>query len=101
MNLRSWIVQKTNRDFATSDTDFCCIACGVSSMMIGDAMKARLESVLQETFLKCPHGGDHIVRALVANRLLDAVQAGIVDIEDLKRIAQAALLELSQPPKSA
>jgi hypothetical protein len=87
--------------FATSDIGLFDVAYGVSSMPIGDPIKARLQLVLQETFQKCPHGGDHIIRAVVANRLLDAVQAGIVDMEDLKGIAQAALLELSQPPKSA
>ena len=71
-----------------------------NSMPIGDGFKTRLEFVLQETFQECPHGGDHISRAFVANRLLNAAQTGIVKLDDLKSIAKAALLEIPQPPTS-
>jgi len=70
-------------------------------MTIGGGFKRRLEFVLEQTFQHFVHGGDHMSRTFVANRLLEAAQTGIVKLEDLKRIAQAALIEASQPSKSA
>jgi hypothetical protein len=67
-------------------------------MTIGDGFKARLEFVLEQVFENLSSGGDHLTRAFVAERLLKAAQAGIVKLEDLKRVAQDALL---QAPKSA
>jgi hypothetical protein len=54
--------------------------------------------VLEQVFENLSSGGDHLTRAFVAERLLKAAQAGIVKLEDLKRVAQDALL---QAPKSA
>lgn len=71
------------------------------SMKIGDGFKARLEFVLEQVFANLSHGGDHETRAFVAQRLLKAAQAGIVRLDDLKRVAGEALLDALQAPKSA
>ncbi|MDE1934330.1 hypothetical protein [Bradyrhizobium sp.] len=70
-------------------------------MKIGDGFKARLEFVLEQVFANLSHGGDHETRAFVAQRLLKAAQAGIVRLDDLKRVAGEALLDALQAPKSA
>ena len=70
-------------------------------MKIGDGFKARLEFVLEQAFESASCGGDHESRALVATRLLRAAQSGTVKLDDLKRVAQEALLEVLQTPKSA
>jgi hypothetical protein len=70
-------------------------------MTIGDGFKARLEFVLEQVFENLSYGGDHPTRAFVAQRLLGAAQAGIVKLEDLKQVAQEALLDALQAPKSA
>lgn len=67
-------------------------------MTIGDGFKARLEFVLEQVFENLSSGGDHATRSFVAQQLLKAAQAGIVKLEDLKQVAQDALL---QAPKSA
>jgi hypothetical protein len=69
-------------------------------MTIGDGFKARLEFVLEETFHNSLHGGEHMSRAFVASRLLEAAQNGIVKLEDLRGVAEVALTEASRPPKS-
>jgi hypothetical protein len=72
------------------------------SMKIGDGFKARLEFVLEQVFEKLSDGGDHETRAFVAKRLLRAAQAGIVKLDDLKRVAGDALRDaLLHTPKSA
>lgn len=70
-------------------------------MKIGDGFKARLEFVLEQVSENLSCGGDHATRAFVAKRLLKAARAGIVKFEDLKRVAQEALLDASQSSKSA
>ena len=70
-------------------------------MKIGEGFKARLEFVLEQVFESLSHGGDHETRAFVAARLLKAAQAGIVRLDDLKRVAGDALRDALQTPKSA
>lgn len=70
-------------------------------MKIGDGFKARLEFVLEQVFQNLSYGGDHDSRAFVAKELLKAAQSGVVKLEDLKRVAQDALLQALQVPKSA
>lgn len=70
-------------------------------MTIGDGFKARLEFVLEQVFENCSDGGDHESRAFVAKQLLKAAQRGILSLEKLKDVAQEALLEALQAPKSA
>jgi len=72
-------------------------------MNIGDGFKARLEFVLEQVFNGLSSGGDHETRAYVAQRLLRAAQSGIVKLDDLKQVAQNALLDMLrlQPPPSA
>ena len=69
-------------------------------MKIGDGFKARLEFVLEQVFENLSCGGDHEMRAFVARRLLKAAQAGTVKMDDLTRIAQAALHDALDVPKS-
>ena len=70
-------------------------------MKIGDGFKARLEFVLEQVSENLSHGGDHETRAFVAQRILKAAQAGVVRLDDLKRVAGDALLDALQTPKSA
>ena len=70
-------------------------------MTIGDGFKARLEFVLEQVFEKLSDGGDHETRAFVAKRLLRAAQAGIVKLDDLKRVAGDALRDALHTPRSA
>ena len=67
-------------------------------MKIGDGFKTRLEFVLEQVFESLECGGDHETRAFVANRLLEAAQSGILKLEDLRRVAEDALVELLQLP---
>ena len=67
-------------------------------MKIGDGFKTRLEFVLEQVFESRLCGGDHEERAFVATRLLKAAQSGILKLEDLKRVAQDALIELLRLP---
>jgi hypothetical protein len=67
-------------------------------MKIGDGFKTRLEYVLEQVFESGSCGGDHQTRAFVAARLLAAAQSGILKLEDLRRVAQDALLELLRLP---
>jgi hypothetical protein len=70
-------------------------------MTIGSGFKMRLEFVLEQVFQNLSCGGDHAMRAQVATRLLEAAQSGILKLEDLRRVAQDALLELLQPSNPA
>lgn len=62
-------------------------------MVISDGFKVRLEFVLQQVFECDKNGGDHQKRAFVAARLLIAAQRGVVDLTDLKTLAEEAKLE--------
>ena len=70
-------------------------------MKIGDGFKTRLEFVLEQIFESCSCGGDHEARAFVATRLLKAAQSGILKLDDLKGVAQDALVELMHPQIAA
>jgi hypothetical protein len=70
-------------------------------MRISDGFKARLEFVLEQIFESFSYGGDHEVRAFVAERLLRAAESGIVKLDDLKQVATEALLDVARAPKSA
>lgn len=71
------------------------------SVTIGDGFKARLEFVLEQVFQDHSDGGDHVCRAFVAIRLLQAAQRGVLSLEKLKGVAQEALHEALSVPKSA
>lgn len=68
-------------------------------MKIGNGFKTRLEFVLEQVFGGLSDGGDHETRAYVAARLLEAAQSGILKLEDLRRVAHDALVELLRPSK--
>ncbi len=70
-------------------------------MKISNGFKMRLEFVLEQVFEGLSHGGDHETRAVVATRLLEAAQSGILKLDDLRRVAQDALLELLPAPTPA
>ena len=55
--------------------------------------KANMEVVLEEACRSLPHGGDHAVRAFIAQRLTDAVQAGRTTLGELGIVARKALAD--------
>jgi hypothetical protein len=58
-----------------------------------DRARANMEAALDEACKSLPHGGDHAVRAFIAHRLADAVQAGLTAIGELRIVARKALAE--------
>ena len=58
-----------------------------------EEIRANLEIVLRDVCVSPPGGGDHEVRKLIANRLLDAVGCGTFDLRDLRAVALRALME--------
>jgi hypothetical protein len=63
--------------------------------------QARMDLVLEEVCRQLSScGGDHESRKYIANQLIKAARAGKVDLEDLRAVADNALLNLV-PRKSA
>jgi hypothetical protein len=61
-----------------------------------DAIKRRLDLVLEEAFRDLPNGGDHGTRKLVAERLLDAARLGKTTLGELGMIARKAVSEIAK-----
>ena len=60
---------------------------------ISDRAKANMEVVLEETCRTLPHGGNHEVRAFIAQRLAEAAESGRTTIGHLAIIARKALAD--------
>lgn len=58
-----------------------------------DRAKANIEVVLEEICRPLPHGGDHKLRAHIAHRLADAVQAGRTTLGELRIVSRKALAD--------
>ena len=61
---------------------------------LSERTKANMDGVLEETCRQLPHGGDHDSRRFIAERLIEAAQAGHTTLGELGIIARRALAEL-------
>ncbi|WP_342739503.1 hypothetical protein [Bradyrhizobium sp. B117] len=59
-------------------------------MALSDRVKSNMELVLGETCRELPHGGDHESRRLIAERLLQAAEAGQNTLDELRSVALQA-----------
>ena len=58
--------------------------------------QARMDLVLEEVCRPLSrYGGDHESRRHIAKQLIRAARVGIVDVEDLRAVADEALLDLT------
>jgi hypothetical protein len=55
--------------------------------------KANIEVVVEQICRSLPHGGDAEVRAFIAHRLADAVQAGLTTLGELGIVGRKALAD--------
>jgi hypothetical protein len=53
-----------------------------------------MDVVLEETCRQLPHGGDHDSRKFIAERLIEAAQAGHATLGELGIVARRALAEI-------
>jgi hypothetical protein len=63
---------------------------------LSDALKRKLDLVLEEACRDLPNGGDHQSRKSVASLLLDAAQKGKTTLGELGMIARKAVAEISR-----
>jgi hypothetical protein len=68
---------------------------------ISDALKRKLDMVLEESCRELPNGGDHETRKMVADRLLDAAMAGHSTLSELGIIARKAISEITKGSSSS
>ena len=61
---------------------------------LSERTKANMDVVLEETCRQLPHGGDHDSRKFIAERLIEAAQAGHTTLGELGIIARRALAEI-------
>ena len=61
---------------------------------LSDRTKANMDVVLEETCRQLPYGGDHDSRKFIAERLIEAAQAGHSTLGELGIVARRALAEL-------
>ena len=59
-----------------------------------DALKRKLDVVLEEACRGLPNGGNHEIRKLVAARLLESAQRGKTTLGELGLIARKAVAEI-------
>jgi hypothetical protein len=61
---------------------------------LSERTKANMDVVLEETCRQLPHGGDHDSRKFIAERLIEAAQAGHATLGELGIVARRALAEI-------
>ncbi|AND91527.1 MULTISPECIES: hypothetical protein [Bradyrhizobium] len=61
---------------------------------LSERTKANMDVVLEETCRQLPHGGDHDSRKFIAERLIEAAQAGHSTLGELGIVARRALAEI-------
>ena len=61
---------------------------------LSERTKANMDVVLEETCRQLPHGGDHDSRRFIAERLIEAAQAGHSTLGELGIVARHALAEI-------
>lgn len=57
----------------------------------------HLDMVLEDVCRSLPHGGDHLTRKKVAEKLLSSARNGNVSIDGLVPVARDALREATKP----
>jgi hypothetical protein len=57
----------------------------------------HLDMVLEDVCRSLPHGGDHMTRKKVAEKLLSTARKGNVTIDGLTPVARDTLLEATEP----
>jgi hypothetical protein len=62
---------------------------------VSDALKRKMDLVLEENCRELPDGGDHETRKMVAARLLDAALAGHSTFGELGIVARKAIAEIT------
>jgi hypothetical protein len=60
---------------------------------LSERTRTKLDAVLEETCRRLPHGGDHIARKFVAQRLIQAAETGHVTRGELGIIARRAVAD--------
>jgi len=63
---------------------------------LSERTRTKLDHVLEETCRRLPNGGDHVARKFVAQRLIEAAQAGHVTRGELGIIARRAIADLAE-----
>jgi hypothetical protein len=63
---------------------------------LSERTKLKLDQVLEETCRRLPHGGDHIARKFVAERLIKAAERGHVTRGELGIIARRAIADFAE-----
>ena len=56
----------------------------------------HLDMVLEDVCRSLPHGGDHLIRKKVAQKLLSSARKGNVSVDELVPVAQDALREATK-----
>jgi hypothetical protein len=62
---------------------------------------ANLDVALEEACREFPHGGDHLLRKRVAQKLLQSARKGNTSLSGLSTVARTALNEATKQKKSA
>jgi hypothetical protein len=75
------------------------IRCIGEKRMRTDRLNLYLERVLEQTCRSLPHGGNHGLRAFVAQRLSDAAFAGKTTLGELGIVARKALADYEATSK--
>jgi len=61
----------------------------------------HLDMVLEDVCRSLPHGGDHMTRKKVAQKLMSRARKGNVSVDDLVPVAQDALREATKDTRAA
>ncbi len=56
----------------------------------------HLDMVLEDVCRTLPHGGDHIIRKKIAQKLMSRARKGNVSVDDLVPVAREALMEATK-----
>ncbi|TWB89953.1 hypothetical protein FBZ93_11567 [Bradyrhizobium macuxiense] len=62
---------------------------------LDEALRARLDAVLDQVCGRLVNGGDHDTRKYIAEKLVEAARKGTVHLDELSVVARRALLERS------
>jgi hypothetical protein len=68
---------------------------------LSSRVQADMDLVLEEVCAELPHGGDHESRKFIAEKLLEAAEAGLTTLSKLRAVARRALVLLKNTPRSA
>ena len=64
-------------------------------MPLSDRIKSNMEVVLEEVCRELPNGGDHESRRVIAERLLDAAEAGHYTLSELRAVGLQAFASVT------